>query len=223
MTAVVLQARLGSTRLPRKALLPFGRGTLLESAMRRLRRVVADVHVLATEAKSAAELGPMAESAGFELFVGSEDDVLARYCGVLRRFGVDVVVRATGDNPFVSPEAAMELLADPETAAADFSAYSGMPLGFGVEVVKAPALLAAEAEAEDPYEREHVCPFVYRRPERFRIYQPQAAERFRAPEARITVDTEVDYGKALEAASACGEDPPSASLAEWLRGAAGKR
>jgi len=222
MTGVVLQARLGSSRLPRKALLPFGGGTLVESALRRLKRIRADVYVLATEAKSAPELSPLAERFGFFLFIGPEDDVLARYCGAIREFRLDAVVRATGDNPFVSPEAASELLEDPETAEADYAAHQGMPLGFGVEVVKAAALLSAESEARDPYEREHVCPFLYRRPERFRIYRPQAPARFQAPDSRMTVDTAEDYERALKAFYACGEDPSSDVLMKWLAGAAGR-
>lgn len=217
MTGVILQARLGSTRLPRKALLPLGGGTLLESALRRLSRVRADAYVLATEERSAPEFRDLALACGFSLFVGPEDDVLARYCLAIRAFHIDVVVRATGDNPFVSPEAASCLLEDPRTAQADYSSYQGLPLGQGVEVVKAAALLAAEAEAQDPYEREHVCPFLYRRPERFSIYRPQAPERFRAPEARVTVDTSADYRWALKVVEECGEDPASDRLTQWLR------
>lgn len=223
MTGIVLQARLGSTRLPGKALLPFGGGTLVESALRRLRSVPSDAYILATEPKSAGELGPLAARQGWVLFVGPEDDVLVRFCGAIRAHGLDRVVRATGDNPFTSPEAAAELLADPETEASDYAAYQGLPLGFGVEIVRARALLEAEAEARDPYEREHVCPFLYRRPERFRLYRPRAPERFRAPEARITVDTREEYEAARAVLAACGEDPSSDSLVKWLRGAAERR
>ena len=223
MIGVVVQARMGSTRLPGKALLPFGPGTLTESSLRRLARVSADIRVLATEPRSSAELGPPAEKLGYEVFLGSEDDVLARFCGAVRKFGLDWVVRATADNPFVSPEAASALLADPRSLQSDYSAFQGLPLGFGVELIRASALLAAEAEARDPYEREHVCPFLYRRPERFRIYRPAAPGPFLAPEARLTVDTRADYESVLAAAAACGFDPPSAELVSWLLAAGGGR
>lgn len=222
MTGIVLQARLGSTRLPRKALLPFGEGTLLDSCLRRLSRVPADLRILATEAGSAAELGPRAEARGWRVFVGSEEDVLSRYCGAIREFRLDRVVRATGDNPFVSPEAAESLLSDPRTAGSDYAAYRDLPLGFGVEVVRASALLAAEAGSTDPYEREHVCPYLYRRPERFRIYRPEAPEALRAPEARYTVDTPEDYRAARAAAEDCGFDPPSEALVRRFPGRGGR-
>lgn len=222
MTGVVLQARLGSTRLPRKALLPFGGGTLLDSCLRRLSRVPAEVRVLATEPRSAPELGPPAEALGWAVFVGSEEDVLSRYCGAIRAFGLSRVIRATGDNPFVSPEAAIALLEDPRTSVSDYASYAGLPLGFGVEVVRASALLAAEAEASDPYEREHVCPFLYRRPDRFAVYRPEAPESLQAPEARVTVDTREDYEALLNIAAECGFDPPSAALVRRLAGSGGK-
>ncbi|HSV56992.1 MAG TPA: NTP transferase domain-containing protein, partial [Magnetospirillaceae bacterium] len=172
MTGLVIQARLGSTRLPRKALLPIGSVTLLESCLLRLARVPADLRILATEPRSREELAPLALALGYEVFVGSEEDVLARFCGAIREYGLERIVRATGDNPFVSPEAAVALLADPETASSDYACHEGLPLGFGVEAVRAAALLTAEAESRDPYEREHVCPFLYRRLSRFRIYRP---------------------------------------------------
>jgi spore coat polysaccharide biosynthesis protein SpsF len=222
MIGVVIQARLGSTRLPRKALLPFGSGTLLESALRRLARVPAAAYVLATEERSAPEFRDLAARLGFSLFIGPEDDVLARYCGAIRAFHLDVVVRATGDNPFVNPEAASALLADPQVSDADYASYQGLPLGQGVEIVKAAALLNAEAESRDPYEREHVCPFLYRRPERFRLYRPMAPKRFLAPDARVTVDTAEDYRWACTVLAACGEDPSSDVLARWLRAAVRK-
>lgn len=222
MTGVILQARLGSTRLPRKALLPFGDGTLLESCLRRLSRVPADLRVLATEPGSAPELGPRAEALGWKVFVGSEEDVLARYCGAIREYRISRVIRATGDNPFVSPEAAESLLSDPRTAVSDYAAYQGLPLGFGVEVVRASALLEAEAESSDLYEREHVCPFLYRRPGRFSIYRPEAPGSLRAPEARVTVDTREDYEAARALAEECGFDPPSAALVRRLLGLGGK-
>lgn len=222
MTGVVLQARLGSTRLPRKALLPFGEGTILDSCLRRLARVPADIFILATEPKSAPELGPRAKALGWKVFIGSEEDVLSRYCGAIREFGLSRVIRATGDNPLVSPEAAKALLSDFRTDASDYAACLGLPLGFGVEVIRASALLAADAEARDPYEREHVCPFIYRRPERFTIFRPEAPGFLRAPEARVTVDTREDYEAVRSAADECGFDPPSADLVRWFSGSGGK-
>jgi spore coat polysaccharide biosynthesis protein SpsF len=201
VTALVLQARLDSTRLPGKCLLPLGDTPLILMVMEALRAVPADLHVLACAEDCAASFGPLAEQGGFTIFPGPKDDVLARYCRVIRRFGVDRVIRATGDNPFVFAAAAEAVNAEALALEADYAAYRGLPLGAGVESVAAEALLRAEAEAEAPEEREHVCPYLYGRPELFALHQPLAPQKWRG-RARLTVDTAEDYGRALALAAA---------------------
>jgi spore coat polysaccharide biosynthesis protein SpsF len=194
--AVVLQARISSTRLPRKALLPLAGRSLSFRAMEALRLVRADAYVLATDAESAPLLADDAADAGFALVVGPRDDVLARYCMAIRSVGADSVIRATGDNPLVSFELA-NALQDRyrDSGYPDYAAFDAAPVGSGVELVRASALLEAEAEAADPYEREHVCPFLYGRPARFGIDRPRAPGPYDRPDIRITVDTASDYGK----------------------------
>jgi len=223
MTAIVLQARVGSTRLPGKALLPLGGSTLLGQAMRRLALVPADLRVLATDEASAAPLGAEAAREGFELLVGPAEDVLARYCLAIRRFGIDRVLRATGDNPLVSYELATRLLdlseGESVRVKADYTAYVGLPLGMGVELVSAEALLRAEAETSASRDREHVCPYLYEHPELFSIHRPEAPPDFLLPDARVTVDTASDYELALEAYADLyrGAPIPSLAVMAWLR------
>ena len=192
MTGVFLQARIDSSRLPRKALIELAGMTVIEHAMAALRTIPADRFALLTDDASAPELGPPAERAGFTLFVGPRDDVLRRYVLAAERYDVDRIVRATGDNPLVSGELAVRLLGGHESEGADFSGYLGPPLGTGVEIVETAALAAADREAVDPYEREHVSPFVYRRPERFLIRRPAAPRKFNSPASRVTLDTPED-------------------------------
>jgi len=231
MIAIVLQARLGSTRLPAKALLPLGDGTVVGQAMRRLRLVPADLRVLATDEASEARLRPEAEREGFELLVGPAEDVLGRYCLAVRRYGLDLVLRATGDNPLVSPELAVRLIerraGRPEAAKSDYSGYVGMPAGLGVELVSARALLRAEAEASSARDREHVCPYLYEHPELFSIDRPEAPPEYLLPEARVTVDTTADYElmRSVYSDLYTGLPIPSLAVMSWLRaraeGAAG--
>jgi len=192
---VFIQVRLGSTRLPAKALLPLPGGLIIQHVMRSMSRVPAEVRALVTDAGSAQALAPLAREEGFLLFVGPRDDVLARYCMAVREYGVDQVVRATGDNPLTSAMLARSILDRHLKNGSDLSHYLGIPLGSGVEVVRSESLLAAESEATDPMEREHVTPFLYRHPERFRIEEPQGPPGFRLPEARVTVDTADDYAQ----------------------------
>jgi spore coat polysaccharide biosynthesis protein SpsF len=220
VTALVLQARMGSNRLPGKSLLPLGGSSLVEQAMARLALVEADVRVLATDEASAGTLAPAAERRGFELLVGPAEDVLARYCLAIRRFSPDLVIRATGDNPLVSHELASLLVERRKASPSDYAGFRGIPVGMGVELVAAEALLRAEAEARAGAEREHVCPYLYGHPELFRIDGPEAPEEYRLPGASVTVDTAADYEAVLRIYGALfdGAPIPSAAILDYLRG-----
>jgi spore coat polysaccharide biosynthesis protein SpsF len=190
---VFLQARLNSTRLPGKALLPLAGSPVVQHALRALRRVRADVHAVLTEPGSAPALEPLARAEGFALFAGPEEDVLERFCLAARRFHVGRVVRATGDNPLVSALQVQALLDLHCSAGWQLSHFIGLPLGTGVEVVETEALEAANRASSDAYEHEHITTFLYRHPERFRIAEPACPEAWRLPEARVTLDTREDY------------------------------
>jgi spore coat polysaccharide biosynthesis protein SpsF len=217
--AIVLQARLGSTRLPGKALLPLGGSTLVEQAMARLALVRAGIRVLATDEASARALAPAAERRGFELLVGPAEDVLARYCLAIRRFKPELVLRATGDNPLVSPELASLLVERRSSLPSDYAGFLGMPTGMGVELVAAEALLRAEAEARAAPEREHVCPYLYGHPELFRVDRPEAPAEYLLPGASVTVDTAADYEAVLRLYGALydGKPVPDAAILGYLR------
>lgn len=219
MIAIVLQARLGSTRLPGKALLPLGGSTLVEQAMARLALVRAGIRVLATDEASARALAPAAERRGFELLVGPAEDVLARYCLAIRRFKPELVLRATGDNPLVSPELASLLVERRSSLPSDYAGFLGMPTGMGVELVAAEALLRAEAEARAAPEREHVCPYLYGHPELFRVDRPEAPAEYLLPGASVTVDTAADYEAVLRLYGALydGKPVPDAAILGYLR------
>ena len=194
MTGVFLQARIDSTRLPGKALMPIRGKALVLHAMESLKKVPADFHVLVTEEGSAAALLPLARTAGFEFFIGSKDDVLGRFCAALAVFPVDTVIRATGDNPLVSWEMAGRLREEHSSRGADYSGYFGLPLGCGVEVVRAECLLAAQKESASPYDHEHVTPYLYNNPQLFSLHRPLAPACFRS-RFSVSVDTQADFDR----------------------------
>lgn len=193
LTSVFLQVRLDSSRLPRKALLPLGDRLVVEHAMHALNGVQADSRMLLTTDDSASELSPLAEKAGWKIFVGPKDDVLERFVLAARETGCSRIVRATGDNPLVSPRMANAAIALSDDTGAAYAGFGGLPIGSGVEVIRTESLEEARSDATDPYEREHVAPFLYRRPEHFRIEIPEAPADCCAPGRRITLDTPEDY------------------------------
>ena len=196
MTALVLQARLDSSRLNGKALLPLGDRPIVFRVMEALAFLPCEKKILACPEDSVSAFAPLAEEADFLLVPGPKEDVLARYCLAIRKSGADRVIRATADNPFVFIDAAGAIESEASALGADYAGYFGLPYGAGVESVASEALLRAEREAEAPEEREHVCPYLYRHPELFRLHRPLAPGRWQGPECRITVDTKEDYEKA---------------------------
>jgi len=196
MTVLVLQARLDSTRLARKCLLPLGGRPLLFRAMEALATVNCDVKALACPDDCVEPFSAMAKEAGFEIVPGPKDDVLVRYCNAIRKFNADRIIRATGDNPFVFSDAAEFLHIEASGLGADYSGYSGLPYGAGVESVNAQSLLRAERDAQSVYERENVCPYLYGHPELFHLHRPLAPVKWQGFDMRVTVDTEEDYNRA---------------------------
>jgi spore coat polysaccharide biosynthesis protein SpsF len=193
MKAVILQARIDSRRLPGKSLMSLGSRPMVFRVMEALNSLEADLRILACPEDCAAGFGPLAEEAGFELVTGPKDDVLARYCIAIRKFTVDTVIRATGDNPFVFIDTAETLIREAENLGADYALYAGVPYGSLVEFAKSEALLQAERETESASDREHVCPYLYNHPDLFLLHRPLAPAVWRDPDMRLSVDTMEDY------------------------------
>lgn len=222
-TGVIVQMRLDSSRLPRKALLPLGTGTLASMVMQRLRGLAVDEYILATDPESADFLEAIALSCGFQFFAGSKHDVLDRYIKAAEAFDLERVVRATGDNPLVSTElgtlliSSVQALEEVTAEPVDYAGHIGMPLGLGVELVRVCALRKAAAESTDPYDHEHVCPYLYRNPSSFRIELLSCPSGYGFPDTRLTIDTADDYRRLQAVFSALGPSPTDAEVMAYLR------
>ena len=206
MTAVILQARIDSSRLPGKALLLLDGEPVVFRVMEALNRVSADLRVLACTEDSYSSFEPFAKKAGFDIFAGSKEDVLNRFCMVIRNYSIDRLIRATGDNPFVFADAACSINNEALSHNADYAGYAGLPYGAGVESVSAIALLRAEIETVLPYDHEHVCPYLYNHPDIFNIHRPGAPAKWNHPDIRLTIDTQEDFDRAAELYSALPEE-----------------
>jgi spore coat polysaccharide biosynthesis protein SpsF len=138
--------------------------------------------------------------------------VLRRIADAIRPLDPDVVLRQTADNPFVDPELMAAQLARLVEGPFDYVGITGLPLGVGGEVVRTTALLAADREATDPADREHVLPFVYARPSRFAIGSLDPRPAWSHP--RYTVDTPADLRFARAVAHRLPGRKPPAHLAD---------
>ncbi|MDX9898957.1 MAG: NTP transferase domain-containing protein [Spirochaetia bacterium] len=213
---LIVQMRIDSSRLPGKALLELGDTNLAGMVMRRLRTIEADHYILATDRDGALQLASSALDAGFTVFEGPKDDVLGRFALAIEAFSLDTVLRATGDNPFVSKHLADMAIAASQELDADYTGLTGMPVGMGIEVVQASALLNSASLARTEHEREHVCPYLYEHPRAFKIARLPCPAEYHMPEGRLTVDTAEDYRRAKNIVAALGVNPGDVELISWL-------
>ena len=131
---------------------------------------------------------------GVALCRGSEQDVLSRFAGAARQTGADLVMRITADNPFFDWDLADQAIDSCNRGQFDYLSTPGYPHGISMEVFSAKALFAADSDAVDPYEREHVTAYFYRNPQLFELGELRCAEDL--AHVRLTVDTPADIARA---------------------------
>jgi spore coat polysaccharide biosynthesis protein SpsF len=196
--AAVIQARMTSTRLPGKVLMPAAGRPMLAHQIARVRRAATvDTVCIATTTNADDDpVAALAQAEGVAVFRGSEHDVLGRFVQAADSVDASIAVRLTGDCPLTDPaliDAVVGVFrdSDPPVDYATNSFPRTWPIGLDVEVASMAALRLADAEASDSYDREHVMPFLYRQPERFRIARHPSAEDLSGH--RWTLDERSDY------------------------------
>ncbi len=190
---IILQARMGSRRLPGKVLADIAGRSILAHCLERLSREhVAPVVVATTTEPEDEAIVTEARRLGTPVFRGERDDVLARYVAVARDLKAGIVLRATADNPAVDIGTAGRCLRTLARTGADHVVERLLPYGAAVEAVRTAALERSFEEAAAADDREHVTTFVKRHPARFRIFEPQAPVSIARPDLRLTVDTPAD-------------------------------
>ena len=174
MITAILQARVSSSRLPGKVLRTVVGKPLLALQLERVKRAKRiDTLVVATSDRPEdAPVCNVASQSGVACYRGALDDVLDRFYRAAAPTKPDYVVRLTGDCPLADPEvidAVVDLCVSGGYDYASNALEPTFPDGLDVEVVRMRALETAWREAQLPSEREHVLPYIHRRPERFRI------------------------------------------------------
>jgi len=216
----IVQARMGSSRLPGKVLKTVLERPLLSWQLDRLRLATTLDHiVIATSVNPAdAAIEAFCATAGVDCHRGSELDVLDRYHEAAHRFDADAIVRITAVCPLIDPRTVDELVglfrrSDLDYASTDLDRT--FPLGMDAEVARIGALDAAWQEATAAADREHVMPFLYRQPERFRLGNLRCATAS-AAHLRWTVDTPDDLEVVTHLLEAVAPLHPSFTLDDLL-------
>jgi spore coat polysaccharide biosynthesis protein SpsF (cytidylyltransferase family) len=198
----IIQARMGSTRLPGKTLMPIAGQPLLGHILDRVNasRRVHETLVATTTDPADQAIVEFARAKGYRSYCGSVDDVLDRYYQAARQAGADVAVRITADDPFKDPEVidliVEALLAEPELDYASNTLEPTFPEGLDVEAFSRTALDRAWKEAKLPSEREHVTPYIWKHPGRFRVKNVRNSSDL--SRMRWTLDYEADFQFASE-------------------------
>jgi len=169
----ITQARMGSTRLPGKVLMPAAGAPLLTHHLDRLKRATRlDALVVATSELPADDsVAAHAAACGVAVSRGSETDVLDRFYRAALAHRADIVVRFTSDCPLIDPDLVDGLVDLFLSGGLDFACIDvdRFPRGLDAEITRFATLETAWREADQPFEREHVMPFIWRRPDRFRL------------------------------------------------------
>lgn len=194
--AVILQARMGSQRLPGKVLRLIAGKPMLEWCLLRLEQSLScrRVIVATSTAQGDDAIEDFCQKRSTPCFRGSEDDVLLRYYEAAQKFKADPVLRVTADCPLIDAHVLDDMLQ--AFAASDVDYLSNtlertFPQGLDLEIFTASALSRAQRMATQRYEREHVTPFLYQHPEQFTLARFKNAIDY--SHVRVTVDTNEDW------------------------------
>ncbi len=191
----LVQARMGSTRLPNKVMKTIGGIPMIELLLTRLARAkeIDQIIVATSVNESNLPLATHVRKLGYSCEQGSENDVLDRYVKAAKKYQADVVVRITGDCPLVDPDLVDEVIRRFKEAGVDYFSNTNPPSypdGLDIEVCTFKALEQSSQEASDPFDREHVTPYL-RKAGKFKISSMQYEQDLSA--SRWTVDEPDDF------------------------------
>lgn len=189
----IIQARTGSTRLPKKVLKKLGDKTLLEILIKRLKKshLLDDIIVATSIGKEDDVIEEIANKAGVKCYRGDVNDVLRRYYEAAREYNANIIVRVTADNPLTDAKIIDKLIEKHIQNKADYTICRNLPLGIGAEVISWDALKIAEENARLLEEREHVTLYIKSHPEIFKIFEYNS--NLNNENLRLTVDTKEDF------------------------------
>jgi len=193
----IIQARLGSSRLPGKTLMTIKGETLLGHLINRVKisRYITDIIIATTTHKKDDAIIAFVKEKGLKVYRGSEEDVLDRFYKTAVEYGAESIVRVTPDCPMLDPDIMDRVISKYLEGTYDYVSNTMPPTypdGYDAEVFSFSALEKAWKETTLYSEREHVTPYIYKHPDLFRLYNVKK-DGEDLSWMRFTVDTPRDY------------------------------
>lgn len=194
----IIQARMGSTRLPEKVMKNLQGKTVLEHVIERVKqsKLIDEIIIATTTHERDEVIESEALRCGVDAFRGSEDDVLARYYYAAKENNLDVVVRITSDCPLIDPKIIDDIVQFYKNNNYDIVTNAGndvenrtYPRGLDVEILSFDILENAYINASEKYQREHVTPYIYEVAQNKFFYKNQSDY----SKYRWTLDTDEDF------------------------------
>jgi spore coat polysaccharide biosynthesis protein SpsF len=200
-TILIIQARLGASRLPGKVLLPLGGKPVLEHVYERCRRATTVHKVLIATTLNPLDdvLEAWCHQRGYPVYRGDENNVLSRYVELARQTEAEIIVRVTADCPLIDPVTIDRVIQALRLSDSDYAHVmaeekfpEAMPRGFNVEAFWAQTLGRIEQRAALPRHREHVTLLVEENSS-FKILRLASPKGWARPHYRLTLDTPLDF------------------------------
>lgn len=199
----VIQARMGSTRLPNKSLIDFNEKPMFQIIIDRIRlakKKNCAVLLATSENKEDDKLAEFAAKIGIETVRGDSENVLSRFLIAEKNFPSDWTLRFTGDNPLIAFDFLEDFIDFTVSNNLDYSAIKGLPTGMGYEIYKSNKLKELCNENLEWFCKEHVTPYFYRNPNIYKIkyFEINSFNSNSISDFRLTIDTLEDYKVALK-------------------------
>ena len=206
-TTFIIQARLGSSRLPGKILLPFYENkTILDLLIEKLKKVSPRIILATSHSEENVLLKDVALANNIDFFQGSENDVLQRFIDAAEKYKTKKIIRVCSDNPFLDIDSLKQIVQASNSFTGDYMSFmiDGVPsikthFGFWTEYVTLDALKRDSISTDSSLYHEHVTNFIYSNPDQFMIrWLPVPPCLHNRQDIRLTIDTKEDFNNAQQ-------------------------
>jgi spore coat polysaccharide biosynthesis protein SpsF len=198
MICATIEARMSSSRLPGKVMLPLAGKPMLEHIIERIKKSLLVEKVIVATTKEIADdcIENFCIKKSYLCYRGSTNNIVERILGAVTPYQPEYLLQATGDNPLIDPvhiDKTLKILIDQKADFASNNATQTFPIGYDVRTFTYAALQKVRESTIDPVDLVHGSYYIYRNPEIFPCVSWTATKEFKAPQYRLTVDEADDY------------------------------